>query len=262
MIIDKDRNSSGMERSPRFRPAVRAAVFALFLAAPLVYLFALHGGPIAQPASYHQFADDRTLFGVRNFSNVASSLLFLLPGAAGVRWCLRHRARVSWLAFFAGVALVAFGSAYYHLAPDDDRLAWDRLAMAIAFMGLFTALVCEHLGAKHERLLLALGLALGIAAVLWWQASGDLRFYLWVQAAPLLAVPYLLAASPGRYTHRHYLLAGAALYAVAKLAEYYDREIFALTSHVLSGHSLKHVFAALAPLCVHLMLERRSEIAT
>ena len=29
--------------------------------------------------------------------------------------------------------LTAVGSSYYHLAPDNERLFWDRLPMTIAF---------------------------------------------------------------------------------------------------------------------------------
>jgi hypothetical protein len=32
-----------------------------------------------------------------------------------------------WFLFYAGNVAAAFGSAYYHLKPDDDHLIWDRL---------------------------------------------------------------------------------------------------------------------------------------
>ena len=32
--------------------------------------------------------------------------------------------------FFAGILLTAFGSSFYHLAPDNERLFWDRLDQA------------------------------------------------------------------------------------------------------------------------------------
>jgi hypothetical protein len=78
-----------------------------------------------------------------------------------------------------------------------------------------------------------------------------------VQFAPLLAIPFVLAVFPGRYTHRHYLLYGVAFYALAKVAEYYDYGFYALSSNILSGHSLKHLLAAVAPFFVYLMLRRR-----
>lgn len=253
-----------MDRTLRLPPGWREAALLLLIFAPLLYLLLLHGGPIPQDPGYHAFADVRTRLGLRNFGNVASNLAFLLVGAMGVLWCSRNPgagARRSWTVFFLGVALVFFGSGYYHWAPGDDPLVWDRLPMTIAFMGLFAALLSEHLAERLERPLLVSAVAVGIASVLWWKATDDLRVYIWVQTAPLLAIPYVLAAFPGRYTHRRYLLYGVAFYALAKVAEYYDREIYALTSNALSGHSLKHLLAAAAPFCVYLMLRRRAPIA-
>ena len=101
-------------------------------------------------------------------------------------------------------------------------------------------------------------LGVGLASVLWWRYSGDLRFYYWVQAAPLVCLPFVMLMFRGMYTHRRYLLYGLALYVLAKLAEVWDLDIYALTSGIVSGHTLKHLLAAGAVLCVYLMLRRRS----
>lgn len=37
---------------------------------------------------------------------------------------------LGWFLFYAGNVAAAFGSAYYHLKPDDDRLIWDRLPVS------------------------------------------------------------------------------------------------------------------------------------
>jgi hypothetical protein len=239
----------------------RTAALLALVFSPLAYLLLLHGGPIPQDPGYHVFADSRSYLGLPNFGNVASNLLFLLVGAAGALWCHRgpaSGAQRAWMTFFLGVALVFLGSGYYHRAPDDDSLVWDRLPMTIAFMGLFSALLSEHLSGKLERMLLIPLLAIGIASVFWWKYTDDLRFYIWVQLAPLLVIPYVIAAFPGRYTHRHYLLYGVGFYAVAKAAEYYDHGFYSLTAGMVSGHSLKHLLAAAAAFCVYLMLKRRS----
>jgi hypothetical protein len=78
-----------------------------------------------------------------------------------------------------------------------------------------------------------------------------------VQFAPLLAIPVILAAYDAPYTHRRYLLYGLACYVLAKGAEFYDREIFEWTAYAISGHSLKHLLAALAPVYVYRMLRLR-----
>jgi hypothetical protein len=253
-----------MEHSVKLTPGWREAALTLLMLAPLCYLLFLHGGPIPQDPGYHVFADARTCLGLQNFGNVVSNLLFLVVGAAGTLWCLRHPeagAMRSWTVFFAGVALVFFGSAYYHGAPDDDSLVWDRLPMTVAFMGLFTALLSEHMEARLERAVLVPAIVVGIASVYWWKYSGDLRVYVWVQFAPLLAIPFVLAAFPARYTHRYYLLYGLAFYALAKVAEYYDSGFYSLTSSILSGHSLKHMVAAVAPFFIYFMLRRRKPAA-
>lgn len=248
-----------MKPATAFRADRRIALLAAILLVPLAALMLLHG-PIPQDPAYHIFADIRTCIGIPNFGNVASNMAFLLVGAAGAWWCWRSPdsgMRGAWMVFFFGVALVFFGSAYYHWKPDNDTLVWDRLPMTIAFMGLFAALVGEHAGERLGRGMLVPAVIVGMASVFWWYYSDDLRVYIWVQAAPLVAIPFLLALFPGRHTHRHYLLYGVAFYALAKVAEYYDRETYALTSLFVSGHSLKHLLAAGGPLFVYLMLRRR-----
>ena len=240
----------------------RVAWLTAIVLAPLLYLLLLHA-PIPQDKGYHLFADARTCLGIQNFGNVASNLAFLLVGVIGAMWCVRNLksgARLSWMVFFVGVALVFAGSGYYHATPNDDTLVWDRLPMTLAFMGLFAALMSEHLGVQFERPVLIPALLIGVASVFWWRYTDDLRVYIWVQGAPLLAIPFMLAMFPGRYTHRGYLLYGLVFYALAKVAEYYDRETYALTSQFVSGHSVKHVLAAMAPLFLYLMLRRRREV--
>lgn len=240
----------------------REGALVLILLAPLAGLMAC--GEITQNPAYHDFADRRLLLGVPNLFDVASNIPFLIIGALGVALCAVRRRpplAVSWATLFIGATLVCFGSAYYHWAPTNATLVWDRLPMTLAFMGLFVALVAEHIGEGLERFMLAPALAAGVLSVLWWRWTGDLRFYVWVQFAPLVCIPLVLAMFPGRYTHRRYVLYGTGLYVLAKLAEVWDREIFLLTAHVVSGHTLKHLLAAGTLLVVLVMLWRRAPVA-
>lgn len=53
-----------------------------------------------------------------------------------------------WTCFFVGVAAVAFGSGYYHLKPDDDRLVWDRLPVSHFtpfFFNVLLVIIAVHL---------------------------------------------------------------------------------------------------------------------
>lgn len=231
------------------------------LFAPLIALVAA-SQPIAQNPGYHRFADTRTLFGIPNALNVLSNLPFLWVGVAGLRRAGRAGGAVrAWRTHFIGTALVCLGSAWYHLQPDSAALVWDRIPMTVAFMGLFVALLCEHLHRQPETLLLAVAVTLGLGSVVWWAATGDLRPYVWVQFGPLLAIPVLLGLFRARHTHRHYLVLGLGFYVAAKLAEHWDQALFDLTGQTLSGHTLKHLLAACAPLCMLGMLTRRTEVA-
>ena len=216
--------------------------------------------PIAQDPAYHAFVDTRTLIGVRNGLNVLTNIGFLLVGVVGLGYCLGCRqleAPWSWRVFFLGVIAVAFGSAHYHLVPNSETLVWDRLPMAVGFMGLFVALIGEYLNRQAERWLLVPACALGVVSVLYWQHTDDLRLYAWAQFFPLLALLLLPVFGINRYSHRRYLLYGLSCYAAAKVAEFLDAQTFAITGGQLSGHSLKHILATAGVFFVYLMLCRR-----
>jgi uncharacterized membrane protein YidH (DUF202 family) len=163
--------------------------------------------------------------------------------------------------FFGGLLLTGVGSAYYHWAPGNERLAWDRLPLAITVMGLLDATIAERVGLRAAlRLLLPL-VALAAASVGYWhwtelRGAGDLRAYALVQFYPLLAVPLMLWRVPARYTRGGELLAAAATYACAKAPEAADAWLLSAT-RVVSGHTLKHLIAALAGYWVLHMLQRR-----
>jgi len=234
---------------------------AFLVAIPLLLLARIYAdGPIAQDPAFHEFADQRRLLGVPHFFDVASALPFVFVGVAGMLLCLGPRRPprgASWFVFFAGIALATFGSGYYHWAPADATLFWERLPMTIAFSALLVALVSEQVGERLERWLLGPALLAGLASLLWWRESGDLRLYFWVRLLPLVCLPYVLLLFRRTYTQRHFLAYGLALYILARLAGAWDLEIFALTSGSVSGHALEHLLFAAAALCIYLMLRRR-----
>ncbi len=211
------------------------AVFMLMVPAFLLFV-----PPILQDQSYHLFADNRAIWDIANFWNVVSNLPFALVGLFGL-WKLRGPAdRV----LFAGVLLTFFGSAYYHVAPSDARLLWDRLPMTLVFMALLAGVITEWSDSRSSRSLLALLLACGIASVLWWRMTGDLRLYVLVQFGPLLVlIPTIWLVREARP-----LALVLTCYGFAKLAEFYDRAIFSAVP--VSGHSIKHVLAAIATYCI------------
>lgn len=247
-----ERVSSGIHRYWR-----ELALLGLIVASALAIMLL---PPIPQSLAYHEFIDRRPLWGIPNFLNVTTNLPFLLVGAWGLVYCLRHpqhEAPWSWSVAFFGTAAVCFGSAYYHWQPNSGTLVWDRLPMTFAFMALSVALLREHVKMKSEGIWLGIALVAGIASVIYWIYTDDLRPYIWVQAAPFFVIASAVALFEGKYTHRHFLVYGLVLYALAKLAELFDAQIYSLTQELLSGHSLKHLLAAAAVYLLYLMLKRR-----
>ncbi len=236
--------------------------------------FFLFSGPIPQPLSYHDFADTRTLLGIPNGADVLSSLPFLGVGLWGL-WLLHGAPRTrrplhdgdprfpAWGWFFAAIALTGPGSIWYHLAPDNARLVWDRLPMALAFMALTCAVLGEHLWKSLPRFLLYPLMLAGAATVLHWHhteqaGAGDLRAYLVVQFLPLLLLPLVLATRPSRFTRAGDPWVALGIYGLAKVAEMLDEPIFQLLG--ISGHTLKHLLSALAVWWLLRMLRLRQPV--
>jgi hypothetical protein len=239
----------------RYRLHLLGAVALAFLVAVLVQ------PPIHQPLAYHHFADARTLLGVPNFWNVASNLPFLAVGIAGLAWCARHIARIDralrapWLVLFVGVIGVGLGSGWYHLAPNNGTLVWDRLPMTLAFMALFAIVLGEHVNRRLGRFALWPLLLAGVVSVLYWRGTDDLRPYLLVQFLPVLLIPLILWLYPRPGSVAVWLALGC--YVLAKLLEQFDPQVYDALGHSISGHSLKHVAAAAGMWALLAGLKRR-----
>jgi hypothetical protein len=232
---------------------------------------------IPQPLSYHSFADERNFLGLHNALNVFSNLPFLLVGFWGLNSLRAKPARNpeitfiapqeqwSYIIFFLGVLLTGFGSAWYHYAPSNGTLLWDRLPMTLAFLSLLSATISERINVTSGVRLLFPLISFGIASVFYWQwtelqGRGDLRPYLFAQFFPLLIIPVTLLLFPPRYTRTLDLLPVFAAYALAKALEFFDKPIYALSGFV-SGHTLKHLAAAFATYLIYRMLRTRSPIS-
>ncbi|MDH3337319.1 MAG: alkaline phytoceramidase [Gammaproteobacteria bacterium] len=214
--------------------------------------------PVSQDPAYHAFADGRTLLAVSNFWNVASNLPFLVVGVWGLAYVQQRSRRVclpglrrAYIVFFAGVTLTAFGSGYYHLNPANGPLVWDRLPMTIGFAGLFSIILGEFVSARAGRRILAPLLIIGVASVAYWAFTesygiGDLRPYAVVQFLPMLLIPFILLMYSPTIGSKKYYWFMLLFYVLAKVFEYFDTAIFA-NGELLSGHTLKHLFAAMTP---------------
>lgn len=245
-------------------PPTRAEAL-LAAAVAALFVVALLAPPLAQDPAYHRFADTRTLLGgVPNTMDVLSNAGFVLFGAAGL-WLLRRRGGGAGFgepaldagarAFFAGMLLAGVCSGWYHWAPDDGRLAWDRLGIVVGFAGALGMVAAQRVSARAGWGLLGFTLLAGPASVLWWRASGSLTPYALLQFGGFALALACLLLRPRGSGPAWALLLGA--YALAKAAEALDAPLFGWTGGRLSGHTLKHLLAALAGLAVIVPLWRR-----
>jgi len=249
----------------------RAALVALVLTAMAVFTASLP--PLPQPEAYHAFAETRTLLGIPHFGDVLSNLAFVLVGLLGLTWFLRNRKQrrrdfvhpvEAWpyLCAFTAIVLVGVGSAYYHWEPTHQRLYWDRLAMSLAFMSLFAAIIGERTHHRAGLIALPILILLGMAGTTHWlltelQGAGDLRLYLLTQALPLAVGTLLILLYRSPYTRGGDFIMAAGWYLLALAAQNHDHAIHALTAGWLSGHTLKHLLAATAIYWILRMLRRR-----
>jgi hypothetical protein len=250
---------------------LRVAVF-LFVSVAAIGCYWWYAGPTPQIQSYYDFADQRPMLGVPHALNVLSNLPFIVVGLLGIMFLGGQRSRRAgvflqpmerrpyWV-YFIGLVLTGIGSAYFHANPTNATLTWDRAALAITFMALFTAILAERVHVTCARWALAPLVLFGVGSVFYWDyteriGAGDLRFYFIVQFFPLFIVPVLLCFYPPRYTKGGDLLASLLCYGLAKALEILDRAVYTGAGFV-SGHSLKHVVAGLAAAFILLMLMRR-----
>lgn len=231
---------------------------------------------IPQSESYHHFADTRAVLGIPNAIDVLSNAFFLIVGLLGMQFVLRKpqhataagfldpRERWPYFIFFLGVTLTTFGSAYYHAQPDDARLVWDRLPMTLGFMSLLAATLSERVSVKTGSRALVPLLIFGVASVAYWSVTqghghGDLRPYVLAQFGSLAVLLLLVALFPPRYTRGSDLIVSLGIYALAKAFEAADRPIFNLAG-IVSGHTLKHIAAAVSAYWILRMLQLRRPV--
>lgn len=247
---------------PRWKWFLLAAVAAGTLIATLCLR------PLHQDPAYHDFADQRALLGLPNALNVLSNLPFLVVGVWGLCNIFRDRGarfderweRWPWTVLMAGIVLTGFGSSYYHYGPRNDTLFWDRLPMTLGFSSILGIAFIERAHARAGRLLFAPLVALGIASLVYGQST-DLRFYVLLQTWAVLLVALMLVLFRSRYAGTREFFAALLLYGAAKIFEVEDRPIFR-AGELVSGHTLKHLTAALGAGCLVLMLRRRPALGS
>jgi hypothetical protein len=107
-------------------------------------------------------------------------------------------------------------------------------------------------------------IALGVGGVICWEITqargrGGLRPYAIAQFGSLVALVLIFALFPTRYTRSMDFLAALGLYGAAKAFEAADKPIFSV-GHIVSGHTIKHLFAALSAYWILRMLRLRAPV--
>lgn len=212
---------------------------------------------IPQDNKYHLFADANTLAGISNFWNVVSNIPFLIVGIFALWRAPRLAERECYTAYLVlsiGITLVSFGSAYYHYAPSNETLLWDRLPMTVAFMALFAMILGERVIVSYKNIVLWFLVGCGIAAAFYWswteaKGQGDLRPYIIVQFLPIILMPLIMILFTKKYLSNYFLISAFVWYLVAKILEHYDHQLQDLIG-IIGGHPLKHIAAAIAALCI------------
>ena len=226
--------------------------------------------PLPQDPEYHKFADSRAYWEIPNTFDVLSNIALAVVGFLGIIAALKklrnREFNVSifqYLIFFSGVFLTGFGSLYYHLSPTNQTLIWDRLPITILSIGFFCSVVSEMVNPKASLVLVGPLLLIGIGSVYYWHYTeslgrGDLRLYGIIQFLPLVLIVLIFVMYKFPQNYMPYITGVLILYAFSRLAEVLDHQIYN-SLQFISGHTLKHLFAAAASCFILIMLRQRPD---
>lgn len=241
----------------------RRTRLALLWAAAAAVAVALFAARFPQPRAYHLFADTRTCLGIPNFTNVSSNLGFVIVGILGLAWLGSQRGQLLgkrflerhelalYVAFFAAAIGVGLGSGYYHYAPSNPTLFWDRLPMTLVVAALAGGLAAERFGGP-AGVAVCVGLALFLPGTLvYWRASEaagaeNVWPYLAGMNGALAVIALMVALFPSRYTEGRHIGIALGLYAAAMLFDTLLDSWFYSLGQVMGGHAVKHLLAALS----------------
>lgn len=213
----------------------------------------------------HPFVDARTLWGLSNAMDVLSNLPLAVAGVTGL-WVLASRsvaADIRWplRVFFIGLLLSGAGSAWYHAMPTPVGLVLDRMGMAVAFAGALSLAVAERVGQRPALPVLGLTLLAALVSAVLPLTHGNVLPWAVVQFGGVALIVWTALQRPVAGAIGVHLGALIALYALAKALEMGDAAVFHATREIVSGHSLKHVVAALAAWPVLVALLRQNPAA-
>lgn len=244
------------QRMCRFGLVLLALWLLAAVLGPILLTLPSHGLEALHPHG-HPFVDARMFWGIPNFMDVLSNVPLLLAGLLGVGVLQVRRGtqilpavQLAMTVFFVGLMLTGLGSAWYHWAPDAQGLVLDRLGMAVTFAGALALAVSERVSVAAASVTLRMSLMVALLSAVMPLSHDNVWPWAVVQFGGMALMGWLSMQKPvaGAMGVRIGVL--LALYAVAKLFELGDQAIFHATGELVSGHTLKHLVAALAVLPV------------
>ena len=236
---------------------VRRQVWLIVAAAVVLYgLLRLLFGPLPQDPSFHLLADTRTFLGfIPRAGDVLTNLAILAAGLFGLalrdRMTVAPEERTALNVLIAATILTAFGSVYYHWAPANPTLVWDRLPLVIVLVSVVALVLADRVHPLFARQGIWPLTALAVVSVIVWGVSeamgrGDLLLYLVVRVGAGIAIALLVILRRPRHTGTKWLVAALICEVLMAALEWLDHEIFRLTGGLISGHSLKHMIVGVA----------------
>jgi hypothetical protein len=199
----------------------RLKIIVTIIAVSIIAVFSMD--PIAQDPAYHDFADRRSMLNIPHFYNVLSSLPFVIIGIMGMR-------------------LVGSGRATGGL-PELQTI----------YMSFFIGVFLTGFGSSYyhyhpdnqtllwDRLPMTIAFMALFSAIVGETISSQIALKLFI---PLLASG----------------IASVAYWQVSKLMELFDTRIYSALG-LISGHTIKHLFAALATYIYYRALQKRKIVS-
>tara|TARA_B100001123_G_scaffold444251_1_gene592571 strand:- start:1775 stop:2422 length:648 start_codon:yes stop_codon:yes gene_type:complete len=204
---------------------------------------------ITVPQGYHDFVDKRSFLEIPNFLDVISNLAILLP----VLYLLQTRKKKSLLSnlLILHISLLAITSGYYHLNPSDKTVFWD--IMSIATGSMIVLLIIINTTTEYNLLLYIFA----VFSIIYWKYTGDLRLYLLIY----IGVPFYIIAKYYKNNNlRVYLFIMIFCNILVWLTEFNDHYIYKITNNLVSGHTLKHIFAGIGIFYVIKILQKDNKL--
>ena len=213
-------------------------------------------GPILLTAQMHQYADNRSWFGLPGAANIWVNVVMFAAGAWGWKttqashWSTQLR--TPWQLFQLCVMVSAVMSALYHASPGDCLFVLTHVFTASGFVMLTLGMLAERVhprfGSPGLCWFVLLSVALTGGLMLLGRspdAAVDMRPLLLLEIIPVLVIPAGALGLPGHFTHALDWVVVLTLYALAKLLETNDAFILEASGWV-SGHTLMHLMLAAA----------------